>query len=84
MPYIEIRVEYDSWLKERGIDTQPFVDKMLGELIKDEQEREKKEAQKAKEKTEQKSKEAVIPDVIPAEAVEKKPPSRKKKGKKVE
>lgn len=48
MPYIEIRMEYDSWCKERNIDTQSFVDRMLGECILAEKERESIEAGKAK------------------------------------
>lgn len=48
MPYIEIRMEYDSWCKEHGIDAQAFVDKMLGECIRGEQESEAKEAARAK------------------------------------
>jgi len=48
MPYIEIRMDYDVWCKERGLDTQAFVDRMLGECIRGEQENEAKEAARIK------------------------------------
>jgi len=48
MTYIEVRLEYDSWCKERGLDTQAFVDRMLGECIRGEQENEAKEAARIK------------------------------------
>jgi len=55
---------------------------MLGELIKDEQEREKKEAQKTKEKAEADAALETASEKIPPGTVFKKSPSRKKKGKK--
>ncbi|MBW2562326.1 MAG: hypothetical protein JRE40_15955 [Deltaproteobacteria bacterium] len=58
------------------------MDKMLGELIKDEQEREKKEAQKTKEKAEADAALETASEKIPPGTVFKKSPSRKKKGKK--